>query len=277
MSAIESQARKRQDKDMSIDTTTPDRATGENRGPKGIMALANPTRFLTFVRVVWPWLAAVTAGLFAVGLFMSFSVPEDYQQGRTVKIMFIHVPAVWMAMGTYMVMVSGALGVLVWRHPLAGVASRAAAPFGAAFTFIGLATGSIWGRPMWGTWWVWDARLTSFLILLLIYLGLIALWRSIEESAVSARLASVFILIGALILPIIKFSVDWFVTLHQPASVLRADGPKMDTVYLYPLLIMALAFLMLFTTLHLLAMRNEIYRQQIRSLQRRAVRDARGL
>ena len=254
---------------MTTDTT-------KNAPPSGLMALANPTKFLSFVRVMLPWLSAATLALFAVGLAMSFSVPEDYQQGRTVKIMFVHVPAVWMAMGAYMVMVFGALGVLVWRHPLAGVASRAAAPLGAAFTFIGLATGSIWGRPMWGTWWVWDARLTSFLILLLIYLGLIALWRSIEESAVSARLASVFILVGALILPVIKFSVDWFVTLHQPASVLTTEGPKMDPVFLNPLLVMALAFLFLFITLHFAAMRNEIQRQQIRSLQRRAVREARG-
>ena len=129
---------------------------------------------------------------------------------------------------------------------------------------------------MWGTWWVWDARLTSFLVLLIIYLGLIALWKAIEEPTTSARVASVFILLGALILPIIKFSVDWFTTLHQPASVLRAGGPTMAPEFLYPLLIMALAFLSLFTTLHLAAMRNEIFRRQIRTLQRRAVREARG-
>ena len=244
--------------------------------PTGFTALANPTRFLALVRIVLPWLILITIGLLAVGLWMGFSAPDDYQQGRTVRIMFIHVPAVWLAMGSYMVMVSGALGYLVWRHPLADVASRAAAPLGAAFTFIGLATGSIWGRPMWGTWWVWDARLTSFLILLIIYLGLIALWKAIEEPTTSARVASVFILLGALILPIIKFSVDWFTTLHQPASVLRAGGPTMAPEFLYPLLIMALAFLSLFTTLHLAAMRNEIFRRQIRTLQRRAVREARG-
>lgn len=243
--------------------------------PRGISALANPTRFLALVRaVIWP-LALVTAALLAVGLWMAFTVPDDYQQGRTVRIMFVHVPSVWMAMGAYMVMVSGALGVLIWRHPLADVASRAAAPFGAAFTFLGLVTGSVWGRPMWGTWWVWDARLTSFLILLIIYLGLIALWQSIEEPARSARLAAVGILVGAINIPIIKFSVDWFTTLHQPASVLRADGPSLAPEFLYPLLVMGLAFLMLFLTLHLLAMRNEILRRQIRTLQRKAARDAR--
>ena len=242
--------------------------------PRGLTALANPTRFLVLVRVVLPWLVVLTVALFAYGLFRSFTVPDDYQQGRTVRIMFVHVPAVWMAMGAYMVMVSGALGVLVWRHPLADVAARAAAPLGAAFTFIGLATGSIWGRPMWGTWWVWDARLTSFLILFIIYLGLMALWRAIEEPAISARMAALFILVGTLILPIIKFSVDWFTTLHQPASVLRADGPTLAPEFLTPLLIMALAFLFLFLTLHLAGMRNEVLRRQIRALQRKAVRDA---
>ncbi len=245
-------------------------------GPTGLTALANPTRFLALVRMLLPWLITITIGLFGVGLWMGFSAPDDYQQGRTVRIMFVHVPAVWLAMGSYMVMVSGALGYLVWRHPLADVASRAAAPLGAAFTFIGLATGSIWGRPMWGTWWVWDARLTSFLILFIIYLGLVALWKAIEEPTTSARVASVFILVGAMILPIIKFSVDWFTTLHQPASVLRADGPTMAPEFLYPLLVMALAFLFLFITLHLATMRNEIFGRQIRTLQRRAVREAQG-
>ena len=246
---------------MSVDTINQ---------PRGLTALANPTRFLALVRIVLPWLAAMTVALLAIGLWMGFSVPDDYQQGRTVRIMFVHVPSVWMAMGAYMVMVSGALGVLVWRHPLADVAARAAAPLGATFTFLGLATGSIWGRPMWGTWWVWDARLTSFLILLIIYLGLIALWNSIEEPAKSARLAAVGILVGAINIPIIRFSVEWFTTLHQGPSVVRAGGPSLAPEFLYPLLIMGLAFLFLFTTLHLMAMRNEIMRRQIRTLQRKA-------
>lgn len=241
----------------------------------GLTALANPARFLVLVNWLWPVMALATLAAFAIGLFLGFTVPDDYQQGRTVRIMFIHVPAVWMAMGAYMAMVSGALGVLVWRHPLADVAARAAAPIGATFTFLGLATGSIWGRPMWGTWWVWDARLTSFLVLLIIYLGLIALWRAIEEPAKSARMAAVVILVGALNLPIIKFSVDWFTTLHQPASVTRLDGPAMPAVYLTPLLIMGLAYLLLFVTLHLLAMRNEVLRRQIRTGQRKAAHAAR--
>ena len=257
---------------MTLDMTKP---TGQPR-KSGLTALANPARFLALVKTLLPWLVAITVALFVAGLWMGFSVPDDYQQGRTVRIMFVHVPAVWLAMAAYMTMVSGALGVLVWRHPLADVAARAAAPLGAAFTFLGLATGSIWGRPMWGTWWVWDARLTSFLILMIIYLGLIALWNSIEEPAKSARMAAVAILVGAINIPIIKFSVDWFTTLHQPASVARIDGPTMAPEFLYPLLTMGLAFLFLFLTLHLMAMRNEIMRRQIRTLQRKAARDLRS-
>ncbi len=253
-----------------------DTATLSAPKPTGLTALANPARFRAFVATVWPWLAVATASVFAVGLYLALSAPDDYQQGRTVRIMFIHVPAVWMAMAAYMVMVSGALGVLVWRHPLADVAARAAAPLGAMFTTLGLITGSLWGRPMWGTYWVWDARLTSFLILLVIYLGLIALWRSIEEPAKSARMAAVAILVGAINIPIIKFSVDWFTTLHQPASVTRIDGPAMPAVFLTPLLLMGLAYLLLFLTLHLLAMRNEVMRRQVRTGLRKAAADARG-
>ena len=244
--------------------------------PSGLTALANPTRFLALVKTVLPYLAVITIVLLVAGLWMGFSVPDDYQQGRTVRIMFVHVPSVWMAMGAYMVMVSGALGVLVWRHPLADVAARSAAPIGAAFTFLGLATGSIWGRPMWGTWWVWDARLTSFLVLLIIYLGLIALWNAVEEPAKSARMAAVVVLVGALNIPIIRFSVEWFTTLHQGPSVVRAGGPSLAPHFLYPLLVMGLAFLLLFVTLHLMAMRNEILRRQIRTTQRKAARSHRG-
>ncbi|MEN0040998.1 MAG: heme ABC transporter permease CcmC [Pseudomonadota bacterium] len=238
--------------------------------------MANPTRFLAFSKAVLPWLGAATVIMLAIGLTMSFTVPDDYQQGRTVRIMFIHVPSVWIAMAAYMTMVSSALGVLVWRHPLADVAARAAAPIGATFTFLGLATGSIWGRPMWGTWWEWDARLTSFLILLIIYLGLIALWNAIEEPARSARIAAVAILIGAINIPIIRFSVEWFTTLHQGPSVIREGGPSLAPEFLYPLLVMGAAFLLLFLTLHLWAMRNEIMRRQIRTLQRKSARAARG-
>ncbi len=183
---------------------------------------ASPSVFLALTRRLLPWLALATAALFALGLYLSFVAPPDYQQGETVKIMYIHVPAAWLSTFIYGVMALASLGTLVWRHPLADAAQKAAAPLGAGFTFICLVTGSLWGKPMWGTYWVWDARLTSVLVLFILYLGLIALWRSIEDPGRAARAAAILTLVGCVNLPIIKFSVDWWNTLHQPASVFRA-------------------------------------------------------
>src|SRR5579871_4438344 len=228
--------------------------------------LANPTVFLDVTRRILPWLAGVTAVLFAVGLYLAFAAPPDYQQGETAKIMYLHVPAAWMSTFVYGVMTLAALGTLVWRHPLADAAQKAAAPLGAGFTFICLTTGSLWGKPMWGTYWVWDARLTSVLVLFLIYLGLIALWRTIEDPGRAGRAAAVLTLVGAINLPIIKFSVDWWNTLHQPASVFRLGGPTIDKSILMPLFAMAIAFTLLFVTLHIAAMRNEILRRRVRSM-----------
>jgi heme exporter protein C len=232
-----------------------------------LIDLANPTRFLNLSARLLPWLAAATAVAFAVGSVQVVGAPDDYQQGATAKIMFVHVPNAWLSMFVWAVMSAAALGTLVWRHPLADVAAKAAAPLGAAFTFLALVTGSLWGRPMWGTYWVWDARLTSVLVLFLMYLGLIALWRTVEDPARAGRAAAILTLVGAINLPIIKFSVDWWNTLHQPASVFRAGGPTMSASFLVPLLIMALAFTLLFVTLHLAAMRNEILRRRVRTLQ----------
>ncbi|WP_099866967.1 heme ABC transporter permease [Pararhizobium haloflavum] len=234
--------------------------------------LANPTRFIAFVGRVLPVLAGVTALLFAVGLVMSFLAPEDYQQGATIRIMFVHVPAAWLSMMCYTVMTASAIGTLVWRHPLADVSARAAAPIGAIFTVLALLTGSLWGKPMWGTWWVWDARLTSVFVLLLMYLGLIALNRAMDDPSKSARVSAILILVGFINIPIIKFSVDWWNTLHQPASVVRLDGPTIHASMLYPLLVMALAFTVLFFTLHMAAMRNEILRRRVAALRRQAAR-----
>ncbi len=231
-----------------------------------VIDLANPTRFLKLVERVLPWLALATAVTLAIGLQQSLAAPDDYQQGATVKIMFIHVPNAWLAMFVWGVMSLSALGTLVWRHPLADVSAQAAAPLGAAFTFLALVTGSLWGRPMWGTYWEWDARMTSVLVLFVMYLGLIALWRAVEDPARAARAAAILTLVGAINLPIIKFSVDWWNTLHQPASVLRAGGPALDKAFLIPLLTMGVAFSLLFVTLHLAAMRNEILRRRVRSL-----------
>jgi heme exporter protein C len=168
----------------------------------------------------------------------------------------------------YGLMAVAALGTLVWRHPLADVAAKSIAPIGAAFTFLALLTGSLWGKPMWGTYWVWDARLTSVLVLFLMYLGLIALWRAVDDPGRAARAAAILTLVGAINLPIIKFSVDWWNTLHQPASVFRLGGPTIDPSMLWPLLVMALAMTLLFLALTAMAMRNEILRRRIRTLQR---------
>ena len=238
--------------------------------------LANPTRFLDLSGKALPWLAPLALLVTAAGLVMGFMAPEDYQQGTTVRIMYIHVPFAWIAMMCYMVMAVAALGALVWKHPLADVALKAAAPIGATFTALALATGSIWGRPMWGTWWVWDGRLTSVFILFLMYLGLIALTRALDDPARSARAAAILTLVGVVNIPIIKFSVDWWNTLHQPASVLRLDGPTIHPSLLTPLLVSALGFTLLFFTLHLMAMRAEILRRRVTAMRRVAARRAEG-
>ncbi|MCA1368922.1 heme ABC transporter permease [Bradyrhizobium sp. BRP14] len=236
--------------------------------------LANPTRFLALADRILPWLAALAALFFAAGLWLSFTTEGDYQQGETVRIMYVHVPSAWLSMMCYTVMAISALGTLVWRHPLADVSAKSAAPIGASFTFLALVTGSFWGKPMWGTWWVWDARLTSVFVLFLMYLGLIALNRAMEDPARSARVSAVLILVGFVNIPIIKFSVEWWNTLHQPASVMRLNGPTIDPEFLRPLLVMAVAFTLLFFTLHIAAMRNEIWRRRVTSLRRQAARHA---
>ena len=228
---------------------------------------ANPTVFLGIASRLIPVLSVLAAVLAAVGLWMVFFVaPADYQQGETVKIMYIHVPAAWLAMGCYSVMALSAIGTLVWRHPLADVSGKAAAPLGAAFTALCLLTGSLWGKPMWGTWWVWDARLTSVLVLFLMYCGVIALWNAIEDPTRAGRSVAILTLVGFVNIPIVKFSVDWWNTLHQPASVIRLDGPTIDPSMLWPLLIMAVAATLLFVALHLAEMRNEILRRRVRTL-----------
>jgi heme exporter protein C len=231
-----------------------------------LVDLANPSRFLRFANRTIPWLGGVTVVVFAFGINQAMVAPGDYQQGAAVKIMFVHVPGAWLGMLGWGLMTIAALGTLVWRHPLADVTAKAAAPIGAAFTLMCLVTGSLWGRPMWGTYWVWDARLTSVLVLFLLYLGVIALWRTVEDPARAARAAAILTLVGALDLPIIKFSVDWWNTLHQPASVFRFGGPTIDPSILIPLFIMTLAFTLLFATLLIAAMRNEILRRRVRTL-----------
>ena len=231
-----------------------------------LIDLANPSRFLALTDRLLPWLAAATLLAFAFGISQIYVAPDDYQQGATVKIMFLHVPAAWLGIFAWVLMSVAALGTLVWRHPLADVAAKAAAPIGAAFTLMCLVTGALWGRPMWGTYWVWDARLTSVLVLFLMYLGVIALWRTIEEPTRAARVVAVLTLVGAINIPIIKFSVDWWNTLHQPASVLRLGGSTIHPTILVPLIVMLIAFTLLFLTLHLAAMRNEVMRRRLRTM-----------
>ncbi|TCT43104.1 heme ABC transporter permease [Martelella mediterranea] len=241
----------------------------DQRSKPGLFSgLANPTRFLSLSGRVLPFMTGITLLLFAFGLYLCFSTEADYQQGDTVRIMYVHVPAAWLSMMCYMVMAVAALGTLVWRHPLADVAHKAAAPIGAAFTFLALLTGSLWGKPMWGAWWVWDARLTSVFILFLMYLGIIALNRAVDDPGRAARLASILILVGVVNIPIIKFSVDWWNTLHQPASVMRLDGPAIDPEFLRPLAVMALAYTFAFFTMHLVAMRNEIFRRRVAAMRK---------
>ena len=228
---------------------------------------ANPTRFNRISSAVLPWVAWLTGGLFAVGLYMSFfTAPADYQQGDTVRIMFVHVPAAWMALFCYTFLAVASAVALIWKHPLADLAAKAAAPVGAVFTAVALITGSLWGKPMWGTWWVWDARLTSVLVLLFLYFGYMALWQAIEDPQKASRAAAILALVGFVNVPIIKFSVDWWNTLHQPASVLRMDGPTIHSSMLWPLLIMAVAFKGYFICVLLMRMRMEMNARRIRSL-----------
>jgi heme exporter protein C len=226
--------------------------------------LANPTRFMDLSGRVLPFLAVAAAGVIAYGLWLGFSSGPDYQQGHTVKIMYIHVPSAWIAMAAYVLIAVSSFGLLVFRHPLADVSAKAAAPIGAAFTLLALVTGSLWGKPMWGTYWQWDARMTSVLILFFLYLGLMALRSSIEDDTLASKLTAVLALVGVVILPVIKYSVDWWNTLHQPSGVLKG---AVDPVFLWPLLICAIGFTLLFFAMHMKGMRNEILRRRIKARQ----------
>jgi heme exporter protein C len=228
---------------------------------------ANPAVFMRLSSVLLPWLSGAAAIALALGLWLGFHVPPDYQQGMTVTIMFVHVPAAIVAEVAYGAIAVASLFSLVWRHPLADTAARAAAPLGAVFTALGLVTGSLWGRPMWGAYWVWDARLTSFLLLLFLYLGYIALWNAIEDEARAARAAAILALIGAVNLPIIKFSVDWWNTLHQGESIVSG---QIASIFLWPLGLMALGYMLLFVSLWMVRIRTEIVNRRARNLMQRA-------
>jgi heme exporter protein C len=239
--------------------------------------LANPARFLRIAGAVLPWcwtVAAVTGG---VGLWLALFVsPADYQQGDSVRIMYIHVPAAWMALAAYTLVAVFSAIALVWKHPLAHIVAASAVPLGAGFTAICLVTGMLWGKTSWGTWWVWDARLTSVLVLFFLYLGLIALRGAFDDSDRGNRAAALLALVGFVNIPIIKFSVDWWATLHQPASVLRVGGPAIHPSMLWPLLAMAVAFMAYFAALLLLSVRAEIAGRKLQALLIAAGRDEQG-
>lgn len=236
--------------------------------PNYFYDLANPERFERLALAVLPWVAAIAALLTATGLYFAlFASPPDYQQGHSVRIMYVHVPAAWMSMFCFMAMaVASAVG-FIWKHPLADVAAKQTAPIGAAFTFLALFTGSVWGKPMWGAWWVWDARLTSVLIQLFLYLGYMSLWRAMPDKTRAARLAAILAIVGAVNIPIIKFSVDRWNSLHQPASIMRADGIAIDGSMLTPLFLMAGAYMAIYAALLIQSMRNELAERRLARLQ----------
>ncbi len=228
---------------------------------------ANPARFLRLADRIQPWTGWGAALLIGAGLTVGLGFsPADYQQGETVRIMYVHVPSAWMALSCYALMAACAAAGLIWRHPLAHAVAHAAAPVGACFTIVCLATGMLWGKPIWGRWWVWDARLTSVLILLFLYLGYIALANAFDSTARGDRSSAVLALVGAINLPVIKFSVDWWNTLHQPASVARLDAPAIHISMLAPLLLMAAGFACLFATLVFVRVRAGLLERRLRAL-----------
>jgi heme exporter protein C len=232
-----------------------------------ITRFANPTQFIRLSTKFLPWCAWTCAFVLVGGLYLALvAAPPDYQQGEAVRIMYVHVPAAWMGLNGYLFVAVASGAALVARHPLAEIAARAAAPIGAAFTFVCLASGSLWGRPMWGTWWVWDARLTSVLVLFFLYLGYIALVNAFDDPVRGGKAGSVLALVGVVNLPIIKFSVVWWNTLHQPASVIRVGGPTIALPMLAPLLVMTLGFALLFATLLLVRMRTRLLERKALAL-----------
>ena len=240
-----------------------------------IAALANPQRFMALSAWAIPMCGVIALALFALGLpWALFYSPADYQQGEMVRVMYVHVPAAWWSLGIYAFMGVASFIGLVWRHALADVAARAAAPIGATYAGLCLVTGALWGAPTWGTWWVWDARLTSMLVLFLTYLGYLALLFAIEDAERASRIAAVLCLAGLVNLPIVHFSVEWWSTLHQPSSFIRSGGSGLHPSMIGPLLTMAGAYAALFVTLLLANMRAEIFRRRALVAQRARARAA---
>jgi heme exporter protein C len=238
---------------------------------------ANPARFMRMSARVTPWLAGITILLAGAGLYLGLFVsPADYQQSETVRIMYVHVPAAWIALSCYVGMAVGAAVGLIWKHPLAHVMTKSSAPIGAIFTFLALLTGSLWGKPMWGTYWVWDARLTSMLVLFFLYIGYMALNNAFDDPGRGTTASAILVLVGSVNIPIIKFSVEWWNTLHQPASVIRAGGPTIDTSMLWPLLLMIAAYTTYYVWVLFIRMRTDIMETRLRALRMRQVHEQAG-
>lgn len=235
---------------------------------------ANPAKFNRLADRILPWAIAAAIGAFGIGLYFAlFDSPPDYQQGESVRMMYVHVPAAWAASSVYLFIAVASFVALVWRHPLALIAGRAAAPIGALFTALALFTGSLWGKPMWGTYWEWDGRMTSVLVLLFLYIGYMALWQALDDEEKAGRAASILALVGVVNLPIIKFSVDWWNTLHQGASILREGGPSLPAEMQVPLYTLGIAYQLYFTVVVLWRMKLEINNRKILVMQQAVVSD----
>jgi heme exporter protein C len=240
---------------------------GKRNPGRGLHRFANPGRFLRLSGFVLPWLAATGLVLTTAGLIwgLLFS-PADWQQGDAVRIMYVHVPAAWLASAGYLGLAACSFISLVWRHPLADLAAAEIGPVGAAFTALCLGTGSLWGKPMWGAWWVWDARLTSVLVLFFLYLGHISLVRAFDDPQRGYRSGAILALIGVVNLPIIKFSVDWWNTLHQPDTITLSGAPSIYVGMLWPLLLTALGYTFVFVALVVARTRAAVIERRIRAL-----------
>ena len=229
--------------------------------------LLTPHRFLRYARVILPISIVITAIAASIGLYTGLvTSPPDYQQGETVRIMYVHVPAAWMALFTYSCIAIASASSLIWKNPMSDTLARSMAPIGACFTAICLITGSLWGHPTWGTWWVWDARLTSMLILFFFYIGYIALAHAYDDYTQGAKMAAILALVGFINVPIVKFSVDWWNTLHQPASILRSGGIAIDPSMRTPLLAMFIAYIGFFNIITIIRARIDIAERKIHRL-----------
>jgi heme exporter protein C len=242
-------------------------AKRKKKSGAGIHFFANPARFLRFARRIFPWVAAIALICIIAGLVLGLAVvPADYRQGDAYRIIFVHVPSSWMALMIYVIIAVASAAGFIWRHPLADLVAKASAPIGACFTFISLVTGSLWGEPMWGTWWVWDARVTSMLVLFFLYLGYIALNSAYDDPTKGARASAILALVGIVNIPIVKFSVDWWNTLHQPATLSKFDRPSMDSSMIAPLLLMIVGFIAFYLVVLIIRLRSEIAARRIRNL-----------